>query len=111
MLALQRAVQHSMVMMERDGSLDDPSYIRNLPISDRPNNQNVFPFSLAAAASMTNLMLRYLMGQDWWPEVQQQDYNFLTGETRIINEKCHTHCEFRQRRAKGDSAEPSYIVR
>ena len=101
----------SMVMMERDGSLDDPSYIRNLPISDRPNNQNVFPFSLAAAASMTNLMLRYLMGQDWWPEVQQQDYNFLTGETRIINEKCHTHCEFRKRRARGDSAEPSYIVR
>ena len=101
----------SMVMMERDGSLDDPSYIRNLPISDRPNNQNVFPFSLAAAASMTNLMLRYLMGQDWWPEVQQQDYNFVTGETRVINEKCHMHCEFRQRRARGDSAEPSYIVR
>ena len=101
----------SMVMMERDGSLDDPSYIRNLPISDRPNNQNVFPFSLAAAASMTNLMLRYLLGQDWWPEVQQQDYNFLTGETRIINVKCHTHCEFRKRRARGDSAEPSYIVR
>ena len=109
-LRCNRQYNTSMVMIERDGSLDDPSYISNLPASETPNNQNVFPFSLAVAASMTNMMIRYLIGHEWWPEVQQQDYNFVIGETRIINEKCQGHCEFRQRRARGDSAEPPYIA-
>ena len=108
-LRCNRQYNTSMVMMERDGSLDDSSYIRNLPASDRPNNENVFPFSLAVAASMTNMMIRYLIGQEWWPEVQQQDYQFVTGETRILNEKCHQYCELRQRRARGDGTEPPYI--
>ena len=109
-LRCNRQYNTSMVMMERDGSLDDPSYIRNLPASERPNNQNVFPFSLAAAASMTNMMIRYLIGETWWPEVQQQDYQFVTGETRILNEKCHEYCEFRRLRSRGDGAEPPYIA-
>ena len=58
---------------------------------------------------MTNLMLRYLIAADWWPAVQQQHYEFLTGEIRLNNEKCRPQCEFRQRRAKGDSANPPYL--
>ncbi len=101
----------SMVVMELDGSLDDPSYISNLPPEERVGNQNVFPFSLSVAGMEVNLMLRYLLAADWWPLVRQQDYQFVAAETRIINDECHPNCSFRQRRAQGDIENPSYLIR
>ena len=101
----------SMVTMELDGSLEDPSYVSNLPEEQRESSQNVFPFSLAVAGMEVNLMLRYLLAQDWWPLVRQQDYQFVTAETRIINEECHPNCSFRTRRALGDMENPSYLVK
>ena len=100
-----------MVVTELDGSLDDPSYISNLPAEERGGNQNVFPFSLSVAGMEVNLMLRYLLTRDWWPVVRQQDYQFMTGETRIINGECHLNCSFRQRRAQGDAEVPSYLMK
>jgi hypothetical protein len=99
-----------MVVMELDGSLDDPSYISNLPPEERVGNQNVFPFSLGVAGMQVNLTLRYILAADWWPLVRQQDYQFLTAETRIINDECHPYCSFRQRRAQGDAENPAYLV-
>ncbi len=101
----------SQVVMELDGSLDDPSYVSNLPDEERGGNQNVFPFSLSVAGMEVNLMLRYLLAEDWWPVVQQQDCQFVTGKTSIINGECHSNCAFRQRWAKGDSETPSYLVK
>ena len=100
----------SMVVMELDGSLDDPSYISNLPVEERGGNQNVFPFSLSVAGMEVNLMLRYLLTANWWPLVKQQDCQFVSGETQIINEECHPNCSFRQRRAQGDNENPSYLL-
>lgn len=101
----------SMVTMELDGSLDDPSYISNLPAEERARNQNVFPFALSAAGMEVNLMLRYLLALDWWPLVRQQDYQFVTAETRTINGECHPNCSFRERRAMGNIENPSYLAR
>ena len=101
----------SMVTMELDGSLDDPSYISNLPAEERARNQNVFPFALSAAGMEVNLMLRYLLALDWWPLVRQQDYQFVTAETRTINGECHPNCSFRERRAMGNTENPSYLAR
>ena len=101
----------SMVTMELDGSLDDPSYISNLPAEERTRNQNVFPFALSAAGMEVNLMLRYLLALDWWPLVRQQDYQFVTAETRTINGECHPNCSFRERRAMGNTENPSYLAR
>lgn len=101
----------SMVVMELDGSLDNPSYIINLPPEEQGGNQNVFPFSLSVAGMEVNLMLRYLLAADWWPLVRQQDCQFVAAETRIINDECHPNCSFRQRRAQGDAENPSYLVR
>lgn len=99
----------SMVSAELDGSLDNPSYIQNLPVSEQVGNQNVFPFSLSIAAMSVNLMLRYIISPDWWPDIQQQEYQFLTGRTHIRNEFCLPHCAFRNRRAKGDMEQPSFL--
>lgn len=98
-----------MVTAELDGSLENPSYMNALPDEAQIANQNVFPFSLGVAAMSVNLMLRYLIGPEWWPEVKQQDYHFHTGQTRIINEQCASYCVFRGRKAMGDSVKPSYI--
>ena len=110
-LRCSRQYNSSMVVMELDGSLDDSSYISNLPPEERTGNQNVFPFSLSVAGMEVNLMLRYLLAADWWPLVRQQDYQFVTAETRIINEECHPNCSFRQRRARGDAEQPPYLTR
>ena len=109
-LRCNKQYNSSMVVMELDGSLDDPSYINNLPPEERVGNQNVFPFSLGVAGMEVNLMLRYLLAEEWWPLVRQQDYQFVTAETRIINGECHPHCSFRQRRAQGDAENPPYLV-
>ena len=110
-LRCSRQYNSSMVVMELDGSLDNPSYISNLPPEEQVGNQNVFPFSLGVAGMEVNLMLRYLLATDWWPLVRQQDYQFVAAETRIINDECHPNCSFRQRRAQGDAENPHYLVR
>lgn len=99
-----------MVTAELDGSLDNPSYISNLPLDERDNNQNVFPFSLSIAGMEVNMMLRYLLAQDWWPAAAQQDYQFVAAKMGVINEECHPYCSFRPRRAQGDLEEPHYLV-
>lgn len=100
----------SMVVMELDGSLADPAYIATLPVQDRDRNQNVFPFSLSAAALEVNLMLRYLLAEDWWPIVKQQDHQFVAGTLQVLNEECQPHCPFLRRRARGDAERPPYLV-
>ena len=100
----------SMVVMELDGSLDDISYIRNLPKEERERNQNVFPFCLSVASMEVNLMLRYLLAANWWPLVRQQDCQFVAGETSIINEQCLPNCSFLERHARGDNEKPSYLT-
>ncbi len=101
----------SGVTMELDGTLNNPSYIQNLPKPLRSENQNVFPFSLSVAAMEVNQMIRYIISSDWWPEVQQQDYQFLTGSIKINNQKCRKHCVFQEERiAMGDRYKPHYIV-
>ena len=110
-LRCSRQYDSSMVVTELDGSLDDPTYVANLPPEHRDTNQNVFPFSLSVAAMEVNLMIRYLISADWWPLVRQQDCQFVTGETTTINKNCLPHCSFRQRRARGDSEAPPYLVK
>lgn len=99
----------SEVVMELDGSLSDPSYVSNLPWSERHRNQNVFPFSLSVASMEVNLMVRYLLSSYWWPLVGQQDHQFVAATLRTINEQCESHCSFRERRMQGDAVAPFYL--
>ena len=98
-----------MVSAELDGSLNNSSYIQNFPASDRIGNQNVFPFSMSAADMAANLMLRYIISPDWWSDIQQQEYQFLTGRTRVNNDPCQPYFAFRQRHAKGDAEQPTFL--
>lgn len=108
-LRCARQYTSSDVVMELDGSLDDPAYVTNLPANDTKTNQNVFPFGLAVAGMDVNLMLRYLLAPEWWPVVGQQEHQFLTAETSARNEECRPHCSFRDKRARGDAVQPPYL--
>ena len=99
----------SDVVAELDGSLDDSSYIENLPDADRPRNQNVFPFSLGCAAMQINLVIRYLIAEDWWPHIQRQEYRFLSAQTKRSNAECQPHCAFRTRIGLGSDEAPGYL--
>ena len=99
----------SLVTSELDGSLDDPTYIANLPPEERDRNQNVFPFALSVAAMEVNLMLRYLLFQGWWPPLKDQDYQFVTEEIRLSTGHCHPGCFFPARQSKGDIEVPFYL--
>lgn len=57
-----------------------------------------------------NLMLRYMLSPDRWPEVKQQDYQMHSGELRVINQKRQDHSPFPERMAGGDRSKPAYIL-
>lgn len=99
----------SMVSVELDGSLDDPRYIRTLDAAEGQRNENVFPFSLHVAAMQVNLMIRYLTAEEWWPSWNQQEYQFVLGETGQLIDECYPSCEFLQRKARGDGVAPPYV--
>ncbi len=98
----------SMVSAELDGSLEDPLYISNVPENQLVGNQNVFPFSLGIAGMQINRMLQYIMSEEWWPELHQQDYIFAQSILKTIESTCR--CEFRARRARGDLEFPPYLA-
>ena len=101
----------SDVVEELDGSLDDPSYIANLPEADRPRNQNVFPFSLGCASMQINMLIRYLIAEHWWPPIQRQEYRFLSAQAKRSNAECQPHCAFRARTGLGSNEVPYYLKR
>ena len=109
-LCCSRQYSSGDVTVELDGSLDNPDYISNLPAEQRHGNRNVFPFCLSIAGMQVNLMLRYLLSPGHWVIKQQQDYNFINGKIYSSNEQdCRPDCEFRKRKAKGDSVTPPYL--
>ena len=104
----------SMVVLELDGSLDDPSYTQGLDEDLSARNENVFPFTLSLASMLVNLFLRYIISETWWPKpvaTQQEQQFVLNTLASIGHEDCEEHCAFRAMRATGDAAEPPYLSR
>ena len=94
----------SDVVLERDGSLDDPSYVASRA-GGRPSNQNVFPFSANLASLMTLEMLRMVVGADWWPEAGGKlHYSYVPGSLHAEALPCRDHCQVTARTALGDEA-------
>lgn len=99
----------SDVVAELDGSLDDPKYIRNLPLDQQPQNQNVFPFALGCAGLQINLMIRYILAKKWWPPVQRQEYRYIGAQTSRTVDVCQENCIFTDRIGLGSSLKPHYL--
>lgn len=94
----------SDVVLELDGSLDNPAYIRQMTETDQaPRNQNVFPFSTNLATSMVIEMIRLVIAESWWPDrAGRNHYSMIPNRLEVESLKCNQHCSVRAKAALGD---------
>lgn len=94
----------SGVMMERDGSLDDPTYVvRDASASEVPGNENVFPFSANLGSLMVLEMLRSILREPWWPPAPTKlHYTYVSSRMTPQVAECRSSCTVATRTAQGD---------
>ncbi len=90
-------------MLELDGSWRNPDYIKGSAGSEK-GAENVFCLSLSAASEMLNMTLRMPIAEEWWPEQEGVERNFVTGRTKKRIGGCHKNCSVSQQKWAGDDA-------
>ena len=108
-LRCKRQYTSSDVMLELDGSWNDPSYIKGGGAT-APRSENVFCLSLATGSELLNMTLRVVVADAWWPAQTGLERNFVTGRTTAHDGACHKGCSVKDERWTGDGATPiAYI--
>ena len=101
----------SDVVLERDGSLDDPAYVRRQGDVRTPTNQNVFPFSANLASLMAIEMVRLTVAETWWPDPGDKlSYSLIPGRLRAAHERCEDACSVSEGTALGDRYRYPFLV-
>jgi len=97
------AFDPSLVGIERDGLLDDPSYIRNLdPAHQLLRHENVFPFSLSAASLELMQMASLIVGPVH--DLGDQNYHYSVGKMDHHDDAgCRPSCVYPPLLATGDT--------
>jgi hypothetical protein len=92
-----------MVSVEREGYLDDPSYISGLP-KNHPGrrNENVFAFSLAVASLEILQFLYLVISPAGLSDVGAHMYHFVPGKLDVDGRSCDRGCIYPTLIAKGD---------
>lgn len=91
----------SDVMMERDGSFDNPSYV--VGSQTVPGNENVFPFSANLGSLMVLEMLRGVLREAWWPAGPSKlHYSYVSSRLESGHGECHPACSVARRMGIGD---------
>ena len=91
----------SDVMLELDGSWQNPSYIKGSEHEGR-GGENVFCLSLSVASELLNMTLRLLIAETWWPIQQGIERNLVTGRTKTRSGMCHENCTINREKWLGD---------
>ncbi len=96
----------SFVNVERQGLLDDPTYIKNLPKGHMlKRNENVFCFSTHLASSLIFQMLSIVISPLEISNHGEQIYHFVTAEMESKKDlKCNDKCFVLDLVGKGDTA-------
>jgi hypothetical protein len=98
------------IAAERDGSLDDPSYIETLPRDHRlALRQNVFAFSQGAAALAMEQFLRMIIAPGGLPSIGAQRHQFKLGTTDCEVGKCDTTCIYGGAIGNGDASLQTFL--
>jgi molybdopterin-synthase adenylyltransferase len=102
-LECHKAFDPSLVSLERDGLLDDPSYLAQLdPEHILLRHENVFPFSLNLASLEVLQMTQLVLGSI--PNVGNQNYHYVTGTLdRTDDNGCDVACLYPPLIASGDT--------
>jgi hypothetical protein len=82
------------VGIERKGYLEDPTYIRNLPPDHRRrfSGENVFSFSMAAAAAEVNQFISMVIAPGGVADIGAQLFHFTTGTIDLDTSGCLPTC-------------------
>ncbi|GAC1382477.1 MAG: hypothetical protein NVSMB48_13100 [Marmoricola sp.] len=101
-----------MVQTDRDGLLDDPTYLAQLP-DDSPlkRNENVFAFSAAAAAEQVLAALRMIVTPAGIADVRAQTFHFALGTVDFDTRDCEPGCMYAEMTAGGDRSGRPVAVR
>lgn len=98
------------VEAERDGSLDDPGYIENLPSDHRlALRQNVFAFSQGAASLAVEQFLRMVIAPGGLANIGAQRHQFKLGTTECELDNCDTNCVYPVLAGSGDSSLQTFL--
>lgn len=90
--------------LEREGYLDDPSYIEGLENQNNFNaHENVFVFSSHLASMEVLQMLSMFISPSGIADLGQQTYHFTTGHLDKETKSCHQNCFFQSTIGQGDS--------
>ena len=99
----------SAVMTERDGSLDNPTYVAQG--ATLPGNENVFPFSANLGSLMVLEMLRGILHEQWWPPAPTKlHYSYISSRMTAQVAACRQDCSIDARTAHGDRWAYPFIV-
>ena len=102
-LRCKRQYTSSDVMLELDGSWDNPTYIKGGGASAH-RSENVFCLSLATGSELLNMTLRMVVADAWWPAQSGLERNFVTGRTTAHDGACLEGCSIKDERWTGDGA-------
>ena len=91
----------SDVMLELDGSWQNPGYIKGSEREGR-GGENVFCLSLSVASELLNMTLRLPIAEAWWPDQEGVERNLVTGRTKTRSGACHENCTINQEKWLGD---------
>lgn len=91
------ALRREDIALDRDGLLDDPSYIQDFDSERNPmlSRQNVFPFSMSVAAHEILQFIGLVTGQSRIGGVGAQAYHCYPGTMEIVpTHECVQGCEY-----------------
>lgn len=92
------------VALEKDGLLEDPSYLKGLPLEVRTqkNSENIFPFSMNLASMEIFQFIEFvtkIAGVDWGTQRYRFSDAFISNYT---DKTCKHNCSFPKGIADGD---------
>jgi molybdopterin-synthase adenylyltransferase len=104
-LACADQYEPGLVEVERQGLLDDPSYIQQLP-DDHPlrANQNVFVFGLSAASLELLQLVLLAIGPGGVGSVGGYAFRFPSSKLALLTEGCREGCFYPPLVARGELA-------
>jgi len=93
----------SLAILEKEGLLEDPEYIKGMSNKNNVNNkENVFAFSIYLAAMEVSQFLSQIIAPCGISDVGQQLFNLVPGQLVNEHKTCHSNCYFQTIIGKGN---------
>jgi hypothetical protein len=92
-------------VLEKQGYLDDPSYMKDMPGANQLNaHENVFAFGSHLASMEVLQMLSLILAPGDIADVGHQMYHFVLGNMSVSKCECDENCFFKTIIGKGDAS-------